>query len=126
MNYISESPLVSSALLLLESGLRDQQRELGRAIERGQKEIRALVDSGPGDVIDDYCGNACIENMIARYSQNRTRLRKVALALKRISAGGFGVCADCGDTIGLKRLQAVPWATNCIACQEQSEQGRVN
>jgi len=54
----------------------DQQRELARAIEKGQKEIRALVDSGPGDVIDDSCGNACIENMIARYSQNRTRPAK--------------------------------------------------
>jgi DnaK suppressor protein len=126
MNFISGSPLANSALLLLESGLQDQQRELARAIEKGQKEIRALVDSGPGDVIDDSCGNACRENMIARYSQDRKRLRKVELALKRISAGDFGVCADCGDTIGLKRLQAVPWATNCIACQEQSEQGRVN
>lgn len=123
---MSQAPLATNVLLLFESGLRDQQRELARAIERGQKEIRALADSGPGDFIDNSCGNACKENMFASYSQNRTRLRKVELALKRISMGDFGICADCGDTIGLKRLQAVPWATNCIACQEQSEQVRVN
>jgi len=126
MSSMSQSPLATNALLLFESGLRDQQRELARAIERGQKEIRALADSSPGDVIDDSSGNACKENMLASYSQNRTQLRKVELALKRISTGDFGICAACGDTIGLKRLQAVPWATNCIACQEQSEQGRVN
>jgi len=75
---------------------------------------------------DDSCGTAGKENMLASYSQNRTLLRKVELALQRISTGDFGICAACGDTIGLKRLEAVPWATNCIACQEQSEQGRVN
>jgi DnaK suppressor protein len=126
MSFMSQSPLATNVLLLFESGLRDEQRELTRAIERGQKDIRALADSGPGDVIDDYCGNACKENMLASYGHNRTRLRKVELALKRIPTGDFGICAACGDTIGLKRLQAVPWATNCIACQERSEQGRVN
>jgi Glutamyl-tRNAGlu reductase, dimerisation domain/Prokaryotic dksA/traR C4-type zinc finger len=64
--------------------------------------------------------------MFASYSQNRALLRKVELALKRISTGDFGICAACGETIGLKRLKAVPWATNCIECQEQSEQGRIN
>lgn len=126
MSVTSQFPLANNVLLLFESGLRDQQRELARAIERGQKEIRALADSDPGDAIDDSFGNACKENMLASYSQNRTRLRKVEMALKRISTGDFGICAACGDTIGLKRLQAVPWTTNCIACQEQSEQARVN
>jgi DnaK suppressor protein len=126
MSFTSQSPLATNVLLLFESGLRDQQRELEHVVERGQKEIRALADSGPGDVMDDSCGNACKENMLASYSQSRTLLRKVELALKRISMGDFGICAACGDTIGLKRLQAIPWANNCIECQEQSEQGRVN
>jgi RNA polymerase-binding protein DksA len=126
MSFMSQSPLATNVLLLFESGLRDQQRELARAIERGQIEIRALADSGAGDVIDDSCGDACKENMLASYSHNRTLLRKVELALKRISTGDFGICATCGDMIGLKRLQAVPWATNCIECQQQSEQSRVN
>jgi DnaK suppressor protein len=125
MSVTSDSSLASNVLLLFESGLRDQQRELARAIERGQKEIRALADSGPGDAIDDSCGNASKEHLVARHTHNRTQLRKVELALKRISIGDFGICAACGDTIGLKRLQAVPWATNCITCQEQSEQGGV-
>lgn len=126
MSSMSQTPLATNVLLLFESGLRDQQRELARAVERSRKEMRALADSGPGDVIDDSSGNACKENMLASYSHNRTLLRKVELALKRISMGDFGICTACGDTIGLKRLQALPWATNCIACQEQSELVRVN
>src|SRR5260370_16858833 len=100
--------MVINEVLLFERGLRDPKRELARKVERGQKEIRALADSSPGDVIDDSSGNACKENMLASYSQNRTQLRKVELALKRISTGDFAICAACGDTIGLKRLQAMP------------------
>lgn len=110
MSFMSETPLATNVLLLFERGLRDQRRELARAIEKGQKEIHALADSGPGDVIDDSSSNACKENMLASYSQNRTQLRKVELALKRISVGDFGICAGCGDTIGLKRLHRVPGA----------------
>lgn len=125
MSVTSDSSLASNVLLLFDNDLREQQRELARAIDRGQKEIRALAHSGSGDLVDDSRDNASKEAIFASYSKNRTQLRKVELALERISRGEFGICAACGDTIGLKRLQAVSWATNCIACQEQSEQGRV-
>jgi DnaK suppressor protein len=126
MSFMSQSPFATNVLMLIESGLREQQSELARAIQRRQKEIRALADAGPGDVMDDSSGNACKENMLAGYSQIRTQLRKVELALKRIATGDFGICADCEGPIGIKRLQAIPWAHNCIGCQEQTEQDRVN
>ena len=44
-------------------------------------------------------------------------------ALKRIRTNGFGVCENCQEEMLPKRLEAVPWAKNCIACQEKLEQG---
>ena len=126
MSYTSHSSFDSNVLLLFRSGLREQQRELARAVDRTQKEIRALADSESGDVIDDSCGHASKEAVFASYSKNRIQLRKVELALQRISTGEFGICAACDGAIGLKRLQAIPWANNCIECQEQSEQSRVH
>jgi len=126
MSFTSHSLLPDNVLLLFKSDLWEQQRELAHAIDRTEKEIRALADLGSGDVVDDSSDNASKEAVFASYSQNRVRLRRVELALKRISTGDFGICADCGGTIGLKRLQALPWANNCIECQAQSEQGRVN
>jgi DnaK suppressor protein len=38
-------------------------------------------------------------------------------ALDRIDTGTFGKCLNCGQEISVKRLEAVPWAQNCIACQ---------
>ena len=33
-------------------------------------------------------------------------------------------CSDCGGDIGARRKVAAPWATRCIACQQQHERGR--
>jgi RNA polymerase-binding transcription factor len=44
-------------------------------------------------------------------------------ALKRIQADEYGVCANCQEELQQKRLEAVPWAKHCIACQEKMEQG---
>src|SRR5262249_54553950 len=124
MNLTSESSLADNGFVSFESNLRGQQLELARAIDRAQKGIRALGDSWLGDVIDESCNDASKETMFASYRQSRRQLRNVELALKRISTGEFGICSACGGAIALKRLQAVPWTTNCIECQEQIEQGR--
>jgi DnaK suppressor protein len=116
----------NNVLLLFKSDLQEQYSELTCAIDRAHKEIRALADFGPSDVIDESCGNYSKEAIFATYSQNRTQLRKVEAALQRIVAGDFGVCAACGGAIGLKRLQALPWTNNCLECQEQFEQERVH
>ena len=42
-------------------------------------------------------------------------------ALERIEAGTFGICRLCRGTIGRKRLEAVPTATQCIECKSKQE-----
>jgi DnaK suppressor protein len=44
-------------------------------------------------------------------------------AFNRMNDGAYGVCTNCGTTIGEKRLQAVPWTPFCIDCQELQEKG---
>jgi DnaK suppressor protein len=46
-------------------------------------------------------------------------LREVRAALDRIADGTYGACLECEEEIGPKRLEAMPWATLCIACQEE-------
>jgi RNA polymerase-binding transcription factor len=45
-------------------------------------------------------------------------------AAERRAAGGYGVCEDCGGTIGAERLQFVPDATRCISCQAARDRHR--
>lgn len=42
-------------------------------------------------------------------------------ALKRIEDGSYGDCLECDKPIALGRLKALPYAQNCIACQQKRE-----
>ena len=53
-----------------------------------------------------------------------TLLRNVRGALDRCASGTYGVCLECEEEITPKRLNAIPWATFCIACQAQADGGR--
>jgi DnaK suppressor protein len=41
--------------------------------------------------------------------------------LGRIADGTYGACRQCEEEIGHKRLNAIPWATFCIRCQELAD-----
>ncbi|MDE0095564.1 MAG: TraR/DksA family transcriptional regulator [Gammaproteobacteria bacterium] len=43
-------------------------------------------------------------------------------ALARLENGEFGICVDCGESIGSARLLANPIAKRCLACQSRREE----
>ena len=53
--------------------------------------------------------------------RERKLLGKIEEALNRIDEGIFGICEDCGEEIGLKRLEARPVTTLCIDCKTLQE-----
>ena len=73
----------------------------------------------------DPSNRAVAEMDIASELRTRDRYRKliakIETALKRIDEGTYGYCEETGDPIGLKRLEARPVATLCIAAQERHE-----
>jgi RNA polymerase-binding protein DksA len=50
-------------------------------------------------------------------------LAEIDDALQRIEAGTFGTCRTCGQPIAADRLEAMPWATQCIDCKRKDERG---
>jgi DnaK suppressor protein len=51
-------------------------------------------------------------------------LALVEAALGRLDDGTFGRCLRCGQDIAPGRLEALPWAAYCIACQKLVADGR--
>lgn len=49
----------------------------------------------------------------------RDKLKAIGNALRRLEAGEYAVCEDCGDAIPERRLRAVPWAAYCVDCQDK-------
>ena len=54
-------------------------------------------------------------------ARENDELSMVDAALRRIEAGTYGHCIDCGAEIPAARLHAAPEASRCIACQEKVE-----
>ncbi len=46
-------------------------------------------------------------------------IRQINAALARISAGTYGECSRCGETIAPERLDALPATPLCLACAGQ-------
>ena len=55
------------------------------------------------------------------HESDYARLRFIKDAMKAIERGEYGECVRCGGDINENRLEAVPWATMCIRCQEETE-----
>jgi RNA polymerase-binding protein DksA len=43
-------------------------------------------------------------------------IAKLRHSLERLDQGHYGVCEDCGKSIGPERMQLVPYATHCMGC----------
>ena len=52
------------------------------------------------------------------------QLRRVSSALHRIDEGAYGQCLSCSGPISRERLEAMPEAPLCIACESRREAGR--
>lgn len=67
--------------------------------------------------------DALQQQEMARASQASARRRLAAIdeALKRIDAGHYGDCEECGEPISEARLEARPEARQCIECKAAGE-----
>lgn len=72
--------------------------------------------------------NADIEQNMRMQLKSReaVTLKKINEAIKRIEEGSYGACESCEETIELRRLQARPTTTLCIACKEEEEKANAS
>jgi DnaK suppressor protein len=52
----------------------------------------------------------------AQETRRHGRIKALETAIRRIEAGEFGFCSDCGDFIGLARLELDPTIVRCRDC----------
>ena len=75
----------------------------------------------------DLAVNNYSKNVMLSVSENESRqLMLIIEALKRIEDDEYGLCQNCEEEIIAKRLNAVPWAKYCLACQELDERGMLD
>lgn len=78
------------------------------------------VDSDGDDI--DLVQSAVINEVRERLSmRDRDTLFKLNEALRKIDEGTFGICEECEEVIGEKRLEAVLGCSLCIDCAQMEE-----
>jgi DnaK suppressor protein len=103
--------------------LQTRREELTKTIARTQEEGRTADDDQTVDLADKAANSYTKEFLFGITNADRKILAMIDAALKRIANDEYGVCANCQEELQQKRLEAVPWAKNCISCQEKAEQG---
>ncbi len=53
--------------------------------------------------------------------RDRKLIKKIEDSIIFLKSGDFGYCENCGEEIGLKRLEARPTANQCIDCKTVDE-----
>jgi RNA polymerase-binding protein DksA len=85
-----------------------------------------LLDTGgqSTDSADDADALADHERTQMLISNAQAMLEQIDTALARLSGGTYGICTNCGAQIAPRRLESLPYATLCIACQSAAEDAR--
>jgi RNA polymerase-binding transcription factor len=109
----------------MKSAERQQFKRILRGllveVERSpQQRDEIAVDNAP-DSLDRVQQATARDLAIRRIESNFCRRQSIELALARIEDGSYGTCLECEEDISPKRLQAVPWATHCIRCQNLAD-----
>jgi DnaK suppressor protein len=94
----------------------EKHQELLQTIQKAQFEID--VD---GDEVDQIQGKTIINVQEQINKLNLRKLKSLETAIKNIDKKGYGICEECEEDIGFKRLAALPGITICICCAEQRE-----
>ncbi len=102
-----------------------QREAQARAVLRNTGEDFDVQENAlPRDVTDfkdvaDEASQAVVDDAIAEHAIQE--LKSVAAAQRRLVLGSYGYCENCHKAIDLRRLQAIPEAALCAACQTAGE-----
>lgn len=100
--------------------LEDRILETERTIASAEQEIRT-ISARQADTADQAAAEYERQALTHKAAIARQTLQNLRQALERLGRGTFGQCAECGNEIELKRLEAIPWARYCLTCQELRE-----
>ena len=102
----------------IRSKLLQQKQEL---LTRAAK-VRADITRSSGPLDKDFAEQVVqMENdaVLAGIGEaTKQELAQINRALAQLDQGTYGQCSSCGQPIGLRRMQALPYSDLCISCAQ--------
>ena len=111
-------------LLALRVRLRGDVSQMADAtLKKNRSEANGDLSSMPIHMADIGSDNFEQEFTLSLMESEGGTLEHIETSLERIEDGTYGQCEECGLRIPKTRLKAIPYATMCVKCASESEQG---
>lgn len=111
-------------LLALRARLRgDVSHMADAALNRSGSEANGGLSEMPIHMADLGTDAFEQEFTLRLMESEEETLGRIDASLERIEGGSYGDCEECGAKIPRARLSAIPYATLCVKCASQSEEG---
>lgn len=101
--------------------LDDIDFHAGDNLKRTQRDASSDLSAYSVHMADAGTDNFDREFALSMVSNEQEALYEIEDAIKRLNNKSFGTCEMCGKPIPKPRLDALPFARNCVACQDEFE-----
>jgi len=105
----------------LRRRLEHKKSELAARLERITANVRRGVEADSKERAQQLEDSEVVD---ALGNEARQEIAKISAALRRMDAGDYGLCVECGEPIDAGRLEAYPYADECIDCATFDEHRR--
>ncbi|UCE90259.1 MAG: TraR/DksA family transcriptional regulator [Pseudomonadota bacterium] len=95
--------------------------EIESELRRSRRDSHVELAGRVRDMAEDSVADLVADLEIGDLVRHSDELFAIKEALDRIASGAYGTCVDCGEPIGLDRLNAQPTAKRCYVCKIKHE-----
>lgn len=96
-------------------------RELSQGVAHSLEELSGDDAHHLAD-LEEMASDVSVDSIVfEQFRSSADTISQIEKALTRLDEGQYGDCDDCGSGIGNERLEALPFATQCIECKREAE-----
>ncbi|MBU3916889.1 TraR/DksA family transcriptional regulator [bacterium] len=105
----------------IKEKLLEMQQAIINDIEIDRVKSVSAISGDIGDDIDHANEDRNRELYQILCERDQIKLKRIRHALEAIENSSYGVCEECGEKIGKKRLMALPFTELCVDCKSEEE-----
>ena len=93
--------------------LEQKKAELTERVDRIKADIARGLDADSKEQAGQLENKEVLD---ALANEATSEIEEIKAALLRMESGSYGLCSSCGEAIDTRRLEARPYALECIDC----------
>lgn len=110
-------------MAVLRAKLLEQKREFSARLERISANLQRGYNADSVEMAKELEDAEVVD---ALGNEARSEIAKISVALARMDNGMYGICVECSEPIESDRIDAYPYANECIDCARYAESIRAS